>query len=476
MKWAVICALAVGLAAGQLGAQGVVVTVASPPRAVQPGDIATFVLSLANATGSGQAVELAVELPPGWSLLGAVPSVFLPSGGEDVVFFAVAVPRTAAAGDYAVELAARWDGDQAQAQALVSVEAVAGVALSSPPGQAVLPGQEVSYQLQVHNHGNVLDRFRVRAVSVHNWPLRVAPRELALVPGEGGAVEVTVSVPQNAAPERDLLTVTVESVSEPAVGAQATTFTTVLPPTPGRVTGTHLAELDTRLEAQLSGDLVSGARSWVLAASALGSVLDGELAFDAEWRGPAGPGGWGLEELSFVYVRETARAAGGDVSLAASPLVAVGGRGVAVDWGGEVASLAFLSGWEDGEACAGARVEVTLSGAGLGGGWVHREGAEKMRVLAAWGSWEPAAGLALRVERGWAGGDPPGSDALWGTVTATGDPLLFRLDAFSVGPGFPTWRAATCGVSVAGRVVADPLSWRLSAQHFVDQSTLTRTS
>ncbi|MFH1609354.1 MAG: NEW3 domain-containing protein, partial [Candidatus Bipolaricaulota bacterium] len=135
--------VASSLALGAAG-QALVLSVASPPKTAQPGDLVTHVFSLVNTTAAAITVGLEIELPEGWSLLGLPSSLSIPAGDEEVVFLTVVVPRTAPAGPYRIRLRARWEDGEASTEAEVRVVAVAGVELRPPKGAEAQPGDSVT--------------------------------------------------------------------------------------------------------------------------------------------------------------------------------------------------------------------------------------------------------------------------------------------------------------------------------------------
>lgn len=246
-------AMAAGLLLGAGAGFGAELTVAaiSPPRTAAPGDVAIHVFALANPSPLPIEVALRAQVPPGWEHLGLPPTLSLPAGEEDTVFLAVIVPRTAEAGLYAVRLRVHdLAGDVvAEAEAAVRVLAAAGVELVPPATGEAQPGDSVTYELSIVNRGNGLDRFSVEVSSASGWPVRAEPRDVSLRPGERGTVRIVLSIPAQAAPGRDLLTVAVRS--REGAAARTAWFTTILPPGPEAIVGTVLSELEMRVGGRL---------------------------------------------------------------------------------------------------------------------------------------------------------------------------------------------------------------------------------
>jgi len=260
-------------------AQDLRLSVLSSPKTVEPGDLVTHVFSLANESATPLGVTLETALPPGWVSLGLPQTLTILAGQEEVVFLTAVVPGDAPAGDYTLSLRARWDGKEVQATAQVQVASVVALEVLAPRGEAVPPGQEARYAFEVINRGNVVDRVVTEATSAHGWPVTCVPMQLSLAPGERAEVEVTVKVPLDASPGRDLLTFLIRSTVAPAVERSATLFTTILPPTPELISGTHLAEL--RMRAGVRAVVDPRTLDWgaTFDFAGLGTVLKGDLSF-----------------------------------------------------------------------------------------------------------------------------------------------------------------------------------------------------
>ena len=237
-------------------AQGITLERTSPDKEVLPGELATHVFSLYNEAGTGVTAELTVDYPAGWGLLTPVGELRLAPGAEELVFITLAVPRTAQAGDYRIQLEATWPGGSVSESGIVRVLEVYQVEVVAPAEGAGLPGDSITYQFFVVNRGNKVGRFTTEASSSHDWPVTVRPREFMLAPGERAAVEVVVSIPLGTEADRDLLQFTASSEDHPDTTATASLFTEVLPPTPELVVGSPFAELRTRIEGEFWGDLL----------------------------------------------------------------------------------------------------------------------------------------------------------------------------------------------------------------------------
>ncbi|MBC7220434.1 PKD domain-containing protein [Candidatus Bipolaricaulota bacterium] len=450
-----------GLAASlfALGGAGQMISlsVVSPPRTVPPGEFVIHVFSLRNLAETAMTLSLEVEVPDGWTSLGLPTSLSVLAGDEEVVFFTVAVPRTAPAGSYRVRLWARWEHGEAHAEAEVRVTAVAGVELLPPRGEAVGPGDTVSYDLGLVNRGNVLDRFSADASSAHGWPVRVEPREMNLRPGEKGTIRLVLSVPAGAEPGRDLLSVTVRSGE--GAEARAAWFTTVLPPGPEAIVGTVLSELEMRLGGKLGYDPISGRRLSLLTLSGGGEVLGGEVNLLLHLTGPWGPAPYTLSRFSLGYDQGWAWAAVGEVGLdLSSLLLSLGANGMSAGIATASGCAALVTGWRGDEGRFGARGVWHGAWGELGMAVRETRGADHVRAGALWVTGWIADGLAVHGETGLALVDPYRDVALLVGLTATaGTTLDLQADLYAVGPRFPSPRSDRAGISLSGQLMVDPV-------------------
>ncbi|MCD6128816.1 PKD domain-containing protein [Candidatus Bipolaricaulota bacterium] len=460
---------AVGIVLGG-AAQDLTVSVLSSPKTVEPGDLVTHVFSLANESAAPLEVALEADLPSGWVSLGLPQTLTIPAGQEEVVFLTAAVPGDAPAGDYTLSLRARWDEKEAQATAQVRVASVVALEVLAPRGEAVPPGQAARYTFQVINRGNVVDRVLTEATSAHGWPVTCAPMQLSLAPGERAEVEVTVKVPLDAHAGRDLLTFLVRSSTAPAVERSVTLFTTVLPPTPELISGTHLAEL--RMRAGVGFDIDPMTLDWGARfdLAGLGTVLKGGLSFGCTLVSPNSQGGPEVRDWSFTYTREGIKVLGADVRLLLTPLLTLDTQGLGVQLDDvHGAELAFASGKEGGAIQAGGKIGFTAGSGRLGMAFWKEFGEESGWATCAFGGWEANEWLRLRLEGGVSQQDSFLDSAILATVVAEKPPLFrFQFDGYSVGPHFPTSWPDREGLTLSGRVGTQTLSFRYSIRHFRD--------
>lgn len=438
-------------------AQGLVLSVTSPPKTAKPGEFVTHVFSVRNTTEGEITASFRVELPKNWTSLGLPPSVLIPAGAEEVVFLTVAVPRTAPAGEYWLTLWVAWDEEEASAEALVTVEEVAQLEVIAPREEAVSPGESVSYLFEVINRGNVLDRFLVEASSSSGFPLEVTPQELVLVPGERGTVTVTLTVPPDAVPGRDLLALLVRSSVAPAVERRASLFTTVLPPVPELIVGTELAEF----AWHFSGEVPLGiGTSPTLTAEAKAKAFRGTLSLSLPTITP--PGHIRLSDLSFAFDREDLRLHFGEVSLSFETLRALSGKGIFIAKKPGPWSVSFLR-TMDTERRLGGELILRQDGRELGIAG-RMEATDSVMV---WGNW-PWEDLLLHLGTGFGWGSAGAIPAVQAAFTLSQPDSFLEASFFSVGKGFPSSREDQAGFAVSLRQRTETLSLRGVASYYHD--------
>ncbi len=446
--------------------QGVTVTVTSPPRSVEPGDVALQVFRVENTTDSEQRIGLTVDLPQEWTALPISPQLTLQPGEADTVFVTTELPRGTQAGEYTTSLVVGWDGEQASASAQVTVRQVAALVIEVPQGKDTPPGDTVSYTFVVANRGNSVDRYTVAADSARGYSVTVDPAELPLAPGERGTVTVTVDVPPPASPGRDRLSLVVQSTVAPAVSEQAILFTTVLPPDPERIVGHTLAELETELGGRLVYDLVGGSADSDMALSGRASLLGGDLSFSVRATGPWGdpPLGFGRAQLS--YTRDHVRLRAGEHTLSLPYLLDMTASGVLVELFQDYGWLSLFSGWRDEEARFGGTASLIREQWEIGTAYREtREHTDHTRALAGWvtrylGDYlELDFSTALAFQNGGLG------QGFQGALRVEVVPVvLLSLAYHSVDERVPSTLADQRGVSLAGRLAAPPLALRYSSR------------
>ncbi len=449
-----------------LAAQALTVRVTSPPRTVEPGDVALHVFRLENPQDSTLGVDLSVELPQGWSVLPIAPQLTLDPEDAATVFVTVQVPPAAGAGEHDILLAARWNSREATATARVTVRQVAQVAIDVPAEKSISPGESVSYTFTVSNRGNAVDRYTVSADSARRYTLRVDPRELSLAPMERGTVTVEADIPLTADAGRDRLLLIVRSTAAPAVEREVALFTTILPPGPELIVGHTLAEVDTQLGGRLEFDLLNDQRQSSLFFSGRTSLLDGVLSFAVRASGPWGAPPLDVDRVSLAYTHDQARVRAGEFTVPLAPLSGLSGSGVAVEFLQGRASLSLASGWHEGEGRFGGTVTVRGNAWELGTVYRETRGEDEHRralagrvthFLGEHVEFELAASLAL---------EPPIlEEGLRAALRVEVERVAFLgLSWHSVGGAVPSPLAGEEGVSVSGRLASAPLGFRFACR------------
>ncbi|MFO8034656.1 MAG: SdrD B-like domain-containing protein [Candidatus Bipolaricaulota bacterium] len=449
-----------------LAAHAATVEVTSPPRAVEPGDLALHVFRVANPEDAALEIRLSVDLPQGWSALPVSPRITLEPGETDTVFVTVQVPRGAEAGDYEVRLAASWNGEEASATAEVSVRQVAAVAVESPQGKDASPGDLVSYTFVVINRGNTVDRYTVNADSARGHRVTVSPGELPLAPSERGTVVVEVVVPATASAGRDRLRIVIQSTTAPAVTQEAFLFTTVLPPDPELIVGHTRAEVDAKLAGRLDYDLLNDHRASGLEFSGRTFLLDGDLSFTLRTTRPVGGASISLDRARLSYTRDEVRLRAGEYTMSLPHLHSLTASGVLVDLFPPFGSLSLLSGWRDGEGRFGGAVTLVGNAWELGTAYRETRGKEEhVRALAGWMTHTLGEHVEFELASSLALGPELWDEGLQAALRVEVEPLvLLNLSWHSVGGGIPNPLSDQRGISMSGRLSAPPLSFRYSSR------------
>lgn len=464
-RWCVLTAVALGLWLACAAVQaGVRLELRSPPRTVSPGDLAVHVFALANDGLAPVALTLTVETPDGWTASGLPSALALAPGEADVVFVSVLVPRAAAAGEHRVRLSSVWEEGEAASEAIVRVRAVASVAILPPRPGETSPGRPITYEFEIVNRGNLLDRFTVTVTSAGGWPTRVEPEEAFLQAGERGAFRVTMSVSPEARPGRDLLTIAVRSAE--GAEARSSLFTTILPPGPEEVVGTLLAELDMRLGSRLAYNPLSDRHHSLLTLSGGGEVLSGGVDLALRLGGPWDPTPYRVRHFRFAYDQGWVWGEVGAGSLDLSPLLlSLGATGIVTGVATERVRAASLAGWLREEARFGLLAELQRGWGEAGIAYRETRGAHDSRAVTLWANWRLTQGFSVRAETGFAV-SPMGMDGgVHVSLTArTGGESVLRAIAHAVSPWFPGPQADGAGMSLEWSVPLAPFGVRFAAR------------
>lgn len=102
-----------------------------------------------------------------------------------------------------------------------------GVALSPDMTHGAVPGEVVSYPVQISNMGNVSDTFSL-SLSDHTWATSLSVSSISLEPAETATLTVTVTVPTDALNEEsDMASLTAVSLADPDQTATTSLTTSV---------------------------------------------------------------------------------------------------------------------------------------------------------------------------------------------------------------------------------------------------------
>ncbi len=221
-----------------LALQRAIELMAPPMRSVFPGEIATLVFLASNRGALDDTYDFRAETAPGMQLVSAIPPAAIAASGQEPIFVSVFILPDAPAGDYIVRLEAISRSDssvKASARAQLTVQAVTGVEVRAPLGLEVELGNEALLSYTVTNRGNIIDTFRLEAISRRAFPTSVDPPVVALLPGASRSVIVSVRVPVDAASGLEAVTLVASSLSRPGVGGSSTAVLTILPPLPEKI-------------------------------------------------------------------------------------------------------------------------------------------------------------------------------------------------------------------------------------------------
>jgi len=194
--------LLAALAAGQAGlcqgkGHGVEVrSLASAVLAAAPGQIISLSFRVASKSATDEEFIEALNVPEGWQSVIPIGSYRLAPGATRVRIVAVAVPRTAGAGDYTLSYGVRSQRDPAILDSDTVTARVGMVShlefLSEKQPDVVLAGDPFAATTRVINRGNVAATLHLTASTEAGNKVKLVPDTLTVKPGASGAVEVQV--------------------------------------------------------------------------------------------------------------------------------------------------------------------------------------------------------------------------------------------------------------------------------------------
>ncbi len=297
---------------------------ASDPISARPADFATLVFIVVNQGPSTTTFDLQVTLPTGYQLIAPLAPISLAPGADQAIFVTVLVPRGAPAGRIPVVLHATSQTEPAitaSATGFLEILATFEIEIRPPQDRPVEPGEMTQLTFHMANKGNVLDRLTLIAESRRGFPLKLQPESLELLPGEVRPVIVELTVPPQATPGPERITVIARSVLSD-VEASSTVQFTVLPPTPDAVGGTLFLEVPTSIGVALLGDNASSLQAEASVQGARKFAEFNEINYGLQIAN--------LLEIKSVRFNADVGRLGvtlGDLSFPLSPLMTLSGRG-----------------------------------------------------------------------------------------------------------------------------------------------------
>ncbi|EYB69202.1 hypothetical protein DEIPH_ctg011orf0194 [Deinococcus phoenicis] len=191
---------------------------APAPRDGVPGGYVTLTFV---AEGQGEYV-FAVDSPPEWVPVTRTRTVSL--NGSTLIPVTFQVPALAQAGDSPplVLRALRNGTEVARSQTRVQVQPRARIALRSPQQLTGVPGQTLSFPLDVTNLGNQTDTVRLETTNVDRRP-QLSASEVTLQPGETRTVTVSLKLDNVSENYRYVTFFSAVSSRDPAVSVRTRT-------------------------------------------------------------------------------------------------------------------------------------------------------------------------------------------------------------------------------------------------------------
>ncbi len=452
-----------------IAAAAVRVDVLSSPKDAAPGDVVTHVFSVTHDGSATETYALTVSAPQGWGVLGVPPDLAVDAGAEGIVFVTLTVPLDADAGSYPVTLRAASlsdPADEASAGVATRISVVHVIELVPPPAQTVAPGSSVTYIVAVANRGNAQDVVSLSAESARGYAVTLSAASRELSPRETSEVQVTLEVPADAAPGRDVLTLRAASALYSGVEDEGVVFTTILPPGPDAVGGVLYEVLPTHFAMAIEHDETTGAFDSRASLVMSGPVLGGTFAASLSAEHPLGTEPVDVSAYSVSYELDRSSFAIGGVAQTLSDLQSVSCDGGAVSLDGELVDLGLIAGGSDDETRFGGRITVGPDAAQVG--VVYTDVRTMTLQSSAWtavAAIEPLDGWTLRAEGGLGVVDGKRGPAAALTSRVDGDTLFLQASAFSADTYFPGPRHDSAGIEASQRLRLETLSLGLSFAH-----------
>lgn len=456
-----------------MAATAVELSVLSETKEEPPGSFVTHVFALSHEAPTATTYRLAYDAPPNWGLLGAPDSIALAAGSEETLFITVTIPPGALAQTYEIAITATAEEDPrttASAAARVVVTPTRAIELLAPTGAAGSPGDTLTYSFVLVNRGNAQDAFAIEASSSKGYTATITPTTIDLAPQERVTLEARIEFPSDAVPGRDVTTVRAVSTLYEAVEAQATVFTTILPPGPDQVGRRLMETLPGRINLSFDQDVFTRDFSSQLTFSTSGEILGGFFSSSVSASSPLGPEPFAVESFSILYRREPATYTVGNVSQRLTELVRLACTGGSVVIDEQLFWLGMIGGGSDDETRFAGRLAVGPERARLGVSYLGiRDPSPSVRsVWSATADAEPLEDWTIGLEASLGlDGSRTSRAFLFDTRIDTAD-LFFHGIAFSVGSGFPGTRSDSAGIEASYRLRLSAFSLSTSLRHVWD--------
>jgi hypothetical protein len=464
-----VVSVALFVAIGFFCQGAVTVSVLSAEKEVAPGEFVTHVFSITNNEALPEIYELEFDPPAGWGILGALSSIDLAPGEEGTLFVTVTVPPGTLAGVYSLTLHVRstsTPSEEMSASASTRVKPVNEVEILLPASQSVVPGKTLSYEVGLVNRGNAQDTFEFVASSAQQFPINLSSELVVLTPQERVTITVTLQVPTDASPGRDVLTVTATSTLYHGVSDEETLFTTILPPPPQAVGGSLMEELPVRLRLSIGQNVFTEDFTSSLTFSVSGGVLDGYFSSSLRLSPIFGPDPLEVGSFSVLYRRTPATYTIGDTSKRLTDLLSLSCRGGEVEIDAETYRFAFLGGGRDNELRAGGKLVLGPTEANLGIAYLSNR--SDVSEQAAWSlsaACVPFEDWSMRVEGALGLDDEKTSRAFFAATKIDTSTYFLNVEAFSVGTYFPGSRRDQAGIFLSQRLRHADFSFGASLSH-----------
>lgn len=457
------------IASGFLCQGAIEVSVLSSAKEVGPGEFVTHVFSVLNTGSAPDVLQLEFDAPANWGLLGAPSTLSLDPGEEETLFITVTVPPGMTAGSYTLTLLATSINDptqQGSASATTRVTPINAVEILLPESQGIIPGTTISYQVTLVNRGNAQDTFEFAASSAQRFSVKLSKELINLAPQERETVTVTLQVPADATPGRDVLTFTATSTLYPGVSDEKTLFTTILPPPPQLVGGSLMEELPTRLRFSTGQDIFTGNVTSDLTFSVSGGVLDGYFSAYLRLSPIFGPDPLEVGSFSILYRRTPTTYTIGNTSKKLTDLLSLSCQGGKVEIDTESYRFAFLGGGGNDETRAGGRLVLGPTEANLGITYLGgKSEVEERSVWSLTAACVPLEDWSMRME-GALGIENGKTSRAFFFATKIDTPTYFlNGEAFSVGSFFPGSRRDQAGITISQRLRHADFSFGASLRH-----------